>query len=346
MRGTGGVPAGARRRPPRRRPARRPRAGPGRGPAPLPPTPATGPAAPETQPAKVDPAKVILQVGDDKLTAGEFEAMIADLPAQQQSFVRSEGKREFAEYLVRTKLLANEAERRKLQDSPKFKRQMDFIRQQVLASSLVADVQEKVDDAAIKKYFDEHRADLERVAARHILIRTPDSRVPPKPGEKDPGDDPAAKAKAEEAAKAKADEIYKKLKAGADFATLAREESYDTGSGRQGGDLGSFGHGKMIPEFEQTAFKLKEGEISPPIKTQFGWHIIQVTGKFDTPQKLADEIREVLAPAKMADLTKDLRKNANVKMDDTYLGPAVPEPPPGLPRALPGGTSGNGRPSP
>ena len=160
-------------------------AAPASGSAPAATAAATQPAgaAAATQPAKVDPNKVILQVGDEKLTAAEFDAYVSDLPAQNQALVRSQRKREFAELIIETKLLAHEAEKRKLQDDPKVKRQAEFVRQQVLANALAHDVQQQVDEAAIKKFFDEHKASLERVAARHILIRTAGSKVPIRPGQ-------------------------------------------------------------------------------------------------------------------------------------------------------------------
>ena len=87
----------------------------------------------------------------------------------------------------------------------------------------------------------------------------------------------------EEQALAKAQEIKKKLAAGGDFAALAKAESDDTGSGANGGELGTFKRNSMVPEFEQVAFSLARGQVSDPIKTQFGYHMIQVD-KHDTPR--------------------------------------------------------------
>ncbi len=79
--------------------------------------------------------------------------------------------------------------------------------------------------------------------------------------------------------KDEANKIYKELKAGADFATVAKEKSQDPGSGKKGGELGWFGKGQMVPEFEKAAFKGKIGKIQRPVKSQFGWHIIKVEDK-------------------------------------------------------------------
>ncbi len=79
--------------------------------------------------------------------------------------------------------------------------------------------------------------------------------------------------------KDEANKVYKELKAGADFATVAKEKSQDPGSGKKGGELGWFGKGQMVPEFEKAAFKGKIGKIQRPVKSQFGWHIIKVEDK-------------------------------------------------------------------
>jgi foldase protein PrsA len=111
----------------------------------------------------------------------------------------------------------------------------------------------KVTDEDVKKYFEENKASFdtpEEVKASHILVAT----------------------------KEEAEEILKQLKNGADFATLAKEKSTDPGSKAKGGDLGYFGRNMMYKEFEDAAFKLKEGELSGVVKTQAGYHIIKKTG--------------------------------------------------------------------
>jgi peptidyl-prolyl cis-trans isomerase C len=239
--------------------------------------------------------------------------------------VRGPGRRELINYLVRMKLVSGEARRRKLDESPRFKRQMDRIREQVLEGALVADVHEKLDDATLRKHFDEHKAALERIAARHVLIRTPDSSLPPTPGK------PAF---TEEQAKAKADEVVRRVKAGEDFAKVAQEVSDDPQSGPEGGDLGSFTRDSKIAQFSQAAFALKEGEVSQPVRTPFGWHVIQVTQKFDTYEELADLLRHQLAPMRMDELVRDLRKNQKVELDEAFAGPEPPfdpSAPPGPP---------------
>jgi peptidyl-prolyl cis-trans isomerase C len=113
---------------------------------------------------------------------------------------------------------------------------------------------------------------LDQVHVRHILI-----------------------AGAEPESKAKADELLAQLKKGADFAELAKENSADKGSGAKGGDLGFFEPGRMVPEFDKVAFALKTpGELSEPVKTQFGYHILRLEQRRPAGVKPYSEVREQL----------------------------------------------------
>lgn len=136
-----------------------------------------------------------------------------------------------------------------------------------------------------KDYYESHKKEYsneEQVRARHILIKTVE-------GDKD----------SENRAFAKAQEISKKLKApGADFAALAKQDSDDPGSKDKGGDLGFFSKGHMVESFEKAAFNAKVGDISEPIKSQFGYHIIQVEAKKPaatrTFEQVQDDVAEIL----------------------------------------------------
>ena len=281
------------------------------------PAPAPGqpqPQAQAQQPA-TDPNKVVLTVGDQKVTAGEVEALVNDLPARQQQLLQQAGKRMLAEELVRIKLLAQEAQKRKLDQDPKTRRQLELTRDQILAGAVASDV--------LREQYSQNKEKYEKIRARHILIRTPGSRVPVRPGQKE---------LTEAEAKAKADDLRKQIQGGADFAELARKESDDTGSGARGGDLDVFGHGMMVPEFDKAAFALKKGEVSEPVKTQFGYHIIQVTDVL-TFDELQQDIASQNSP-QIQKMVEDLRKNANVQIDEGYFGPApAPKPAAGIPGA-------------
>jgi len=138
-----------------------------------------------------------------------------------------------------------------------------------------------VTDADAKAYYDQHPQEMqkpEEIRASHILVRLPQGTT----------DDQ------KKVAKARIDEAAKKAKAGEDFAALAKTYSQDPGSAEQGGDLGFFAKGKMVPAFDAAAFALKVGQISDVIETQFGYHVIKVTDRHDAKTAGYDEIGERL----------------------------------------------------
>jgi peptidyl-prolyl cis-trans isomerase C len=279
-----------------------------------------------------DPGKVVLTVGNENITAADVDALISDLSPQQRQVLKAAGKRLLADEIVKMKLLAQEAQKRGLQNSPKIKRQLELMRDQVLASSVTTELQ--------RQHFDQNKDKFAKVHARHILIRTAGSRAPVRPGQKELNDDEA---------KAKAVELKKQIAGGADFAELARKESDDTVSGAQGGDLGDFGHGQMVPEFDKVVFTMKPGEVSDPVKTQFGYHLIQVQDVlgFESSQ------RDVAAQTEkqVQQLMDDLKKNTKIVVDEGFFGPpiqtAAPAGVPGAPSAAPAGQGQPGQqPSP
>ena len=125
-----------------------------------------------------------------------------------------------------------------------------------------------------------------------------------------------------------ANEVISRLDAGEDFAELAQELSLDTGSGANGGDLGWFGYGQMVGPFETAAFALKDGEISIPIQTQFGWHVIQKLG-FEV--KPADEVtHNQLKQTYFDQWLEDQRNSSKIETFDIWMEvypevPAIPE---------------------
>ncbi|MGI8988850.1 MAG: peptidylprolyl isomerase, partial [Bryobacteraceae bacterium] len=255
-------------------------------------------------------------IGNEKVTEAKYDQMVSALPEQIQASAKGPGKRQFVEQLIRLKLLSQEAEKRKLDTTPLVQQQLAFQRDNLLAGALYKDLMDnaKVDQAAARKYYEDHKSEYEQVKARHILIRAKGSPSPASSGGKELTDEEAL---------AKARDIRQKLVAGADFAELAKTQSDDTGSGANGGDLGFFKHGQMVPPFEQAAFSLPIGQISEPIKTPFGYHIIKVEQKESkTFDEVRPEIEKKLRPELAKNEVEDLRKNANVTIDEGFFGPA------------------------
>ena len=276
--------------------------------APAASSPATTPAA--SLPA-VAPDKVIISAGDSKITAAQFNALIEMLPDQNKIAIKSAaGRRQFADEIVRVLILAQEGKRRKLDQTADYKTQSQFQQENLLAGKAFADLG-KVDEAEARKYFEEHKTDFEEVRARHILIRVSGSPVPLDPGKKDLSD-------AEGLEKAK--QLRKKIVDGADFAQVAADES-DDASKNAGGDLNFFHHGQLVPPFEQAAFALKVGEISEPVRTPFGYHLIKVEARKEpTFEEARPEIEKRLMPQRSKGAVEDLVKKANVTLDTDFFG--------------------------
>lgn len=279
--------------------------------------PKAGAAAPKTDTTGATGAdKVVLTIGDERITEKQFNTYVQTLPPNMQAQATGPMKREFAEQVVRLKLLAQEAKKRGLEKDPLFQAKMNFQYENMLAAQLYTALQTSAspDAAALKKMYDEHKGEAEEIQAKHILIRFKGSPVPLKDGKKD---------LTEEEALAKAQELRKEIVAGKDFAEVAKAESDDTGSGANGGDLGKFKHGQMVPQFEQAAFALQAGQLSEPVKTQFGYHIIKVeshaTKSFD---EMKPELEARAKPEAAKQAVDEMRKSANVKFDDSFFGPA------------------------
>ena len=168
----------------------------------------------------------------------------------------------------------------------------------------------KATDAEIDAYLKAHLE--EQVHARHILI-SPTPAEPEAPGSPKPGGEQMDAAKA----KAKAEDVLKKVRAGGDFAALAKEFSADPGSKDKGGDLGWFGKGQMVPEFDKAAFALQPGQISDLVESQFGFHIIKVEEK-RMGEKDRNQAREAIEQEKGKKWLDDIVKRSHVSVADNY----------------------------
>jgi peptidyl-prolyl cis-trans isomerase C len=127
--------------------------------------------------------------------------------------------------------------------------------------------------------------------------------------------------------KEQADSVYQQLKEGADFAELAKEKSIDPSAKSNAGDLGFFGWGKMVPEFQEVAFKMKDGEISRPVKTTFGWHIIKLIERREVEQQPFEQVKDMIRAklerdkreARMREYFDQLKKKVNFKLNEEAL---------------------------
>jgi len=264
----------------------------------------------QTAPAAADP--VVLTVGNQNITQSEFERILSTLPAQAQTQAKTpEGRRQLADQLVELKVLAQEARAKKLDQTPQVKARLAIQNDQVLASAEYQSLGTS-DESAMHAYYDAHKSEMEQIHARHILIRFQGSAVPLRLDQKD---------LTEAEALQKCKDLRAKIAAGAKFEEVAKAESDDVGSGQNGGDLNTFGHGAMVPEFEKAAFALKVGELSEPVRSAFGYHLILVdshtTKTFDEAKP---EIAKAVGPEAADKAVQELKSKANVVYNDAYFG--------------------------
>ncbi|MGU3496811.1 peptidylprolyl isomerase [Xanthobacteraceae bacterium A53D] len=267
------------------------------------------PAAPAAAaPAKPAPDTVLQTVNGAPVRAGELLLAEEDIgPGLPQ--VQGAARQEYIlSFLTDMTLLAQAAQAQKLDQSPEFTAKMNYLRTKALMEVLMTEEAKKaVSEEAKRKTYDEFVKQTkpeEEVHARHILV-----------------DD-----------EAKAKEIAAKAKAGGDFAALAKENSKD--SAADGGDLGYFTKDQMVPEFAEAAFKLNKGQVSDPVKSQFGWHVIKVEDKRTKPvptyEQVQDQIDQYLIRKAQSDLVTKLR--ADAKIEKTSAAPAA-TPAPATPAA-------------
>jgi parvulin-like peptidyl-prolyl isomerase len=281
-------------------------------------TPAPAPA-PAATAAQADP--IVIAAGDVTIRQSEFESALKTLPPEYQQYASGAGKKQFAEDFLRMKMLAAEGMKTGLDKDPDVIRQLSLMRENLVANAQLQKIEKSItlSDDDLKKQYDAKKADYEQVGARHILVAFKGS--------------PAAQAGkpelTEEQAKAKAEDLRKKIVGGASFEELAKTESDDTGSGANGGALGEFGRGQMVPEFEKAAFEAKVGEVTPVVRTQFGYHIIKIEAHGMTPFEqvkafLERNARQERLQAKL----EEMKANAKPTFNDAYFAvtPEAPKP--------------------
>lgn len=231
----------------------------------------------EAEPVLVDPNAVVVNVAgtdvteaDLQLAAEDFAAFLADIP-------EAERRDRLIDLVIDLNLFAKAARDAGLDDSADFQQRMRFLEMRTLRSVYVEEeLANTITDADIKARYDVEIAQIpveELISARHILVESEDE----------------AKA------------IIADLEGGADFASLAQERS--TGpSGPNGGDLGQFGRGQMVPAFEQAAFALEPGNFTKePVQTQFGWHVILTYDKGSQPLPTLEQVRDQVRNMVIAD---------------------------------------------
>jgi len=268
------------------------------------PDAAAAPAAPAEPPR--DPNAVVAKAGTAEITEGDivlaqeaFSSELANVPKEQWRSM-------LVDAIINMELMAQGAHDAGLDKGPEFERRVEFLKLQALRNTFVEhEVVKDVADAELQQAYQtlvvaQHKPE-QQVHARHILVDT----------------------------KEQAEKIIADLKAGAKFEDLAKQ-SKDP-SGQNGGDLGFFGPGQMVPPFEKAAFALKPGEMTQePVQTEYGWHVIQVeeTRMSQPPSfdEVKDQLKNYVLRQKFEQVTASLRDKYKVEIIDPTAAPPLPAP--------------------
>ena len=271
---------------------------------------ATTAVAPAQAPAS-DPviAKVNgVEIRQSDLSIAE-EDIGRDMPANDE-----ESKRDYlVNYLTDLLLIAKAAEAKKIPDTAEFKQRLAFVRNKALMETVLGqESKAAVTEPALRKIYEDATKTMggqQEVRARHILFRV-----------NDPNDKTASKA-----AEDKVKSTIERIKKGEDFGTLAKALTEDPSGKQDGGDLGYFTRDQMVPEFSEVAFALEKGQVSGPVKTQFGWHVLKVEDKrmrepppFD---QVRGEIEQFASRKAQVDLVAKLRVDAKIERLDKAAEP-------------------------
>jgi peptidyl-prolyl cis-trans isomerase C len=262
--------------------------------------------APAAEAAPVAPASVdtvLATVNGTEITLGNVIAMRERLPEQYQGLPDDVLLQGVLDQLIDQALLAAEVSTDPANDPLAVRVHLENERRASLAAGLVQErIARPVDAAAVQAAYDAQVAAFKpakEYSASHILVATEDE----------------AKA------------IETELKDGGDFAAIAKEKSTDPGSGAQGGSLGWFGAGQMVPEFQVAVEALQPGQISEPVRSQFGWHIVRLDEVRDTAfppfeevkAQMEDQVRQQTLEAEIA----ALREKATIVKPEAAIAPSA-----------------------
>ncbi len=238
---------------------------------------------------------VLAKIGDLDITQRDVDYMKKSMDKRLLSqFSGAQGEFYLLQELVNQKLMALDAKDTGEVEKDEFKFEFESMKDNFISQYMIKKLLESVEvtDEEIRKFYDENQdsfGKMETVEASHILV----------------GD------------LKKAEELYEKIINGADFAEVAKENS-TCPSSRQGGDLGFFGKGQMVKEFEDVAFSLNIGDVSKPVKTQFGYHIIKLTDKNTEEKKEFEEVKDELRHTLLAKKQQEAYVNKINRLRDKY----------------------------
>ena len=247
-------------------------------------------------------SKVVAKVNGVEITEKDLDFARAEVGDQLANIPAKDRRRDLVLYLIENQLLAGAAKKESMDQGDQSEDLMKYYQRRALHDAYFNQkIRAAVTDEQLKKIYDEQVTKIKpqtEYRARHILVKNEED----------------------------AHDIIERLNRGSDFAELAKEKS--TGpSGAQGGDLGYFTKGRMVPEFEEAAIKLKKGDVSDPVKTQFGWHVIKLEDVRESKPPAFDEVKgglkSGLVRQKALEVIGGLRQAAEIDIIDEEVKKAI-----------------------
>jgi len=275
---------------------------------------------PDTKPADADQKpeqRVVISVGDAKITAAELNRILEGLSPQSRRYYSGPGKHLLPEYLVQMKVLSAEAAKKKLEEQPEVKHELEVARESILADAERKQLQQAipVSDEELQALYQKRQPEFEDVHIRHILVRT-DGSIPN--GDSGPIRTPLPEAEARK----KLEGIRAKILAGADFAQMAKENSDDTATAASGGDQGYVNRKQIVPPVADVAYALAPGQVSEIINTPFGLDLIKLEDKrTKTLSEVKPLLEQQIRVAKFGDVMQGLENDYKVFVDQQFFGP-------------------------
>ena len=244
---------------------------------------------------------VVARVNGVDIKQSDLDFAASEVGPRLGNYTPADRKRVLLQYVIENELMAEAGQKDGLDKAPTFPAREKYHDRRALRDAFFdVGITNAITEDAAKKIYDEKIATMkpqQEIHARHILVATEDE----------------------------AKKVAERLKNGEDFATVAKEVSKDAGA--EGGDLGFFTRGQMLKPFEDAAFALDVGQISAPVQTQFGWHIIKVEEKRDQPLPTFDQVKEAiigqLVQAKAQEVVSGLRDAAKIEVVDPELKKAM-----------------------
>ena len=247
-----------------------------------------------------DQDRVRAKFAGEEIRQSDIEFFVSQLPDKVRAAPREQIEPLVVDELINTRLVARLARSAGTQDNEDYKRQVEDAAARILQTVYLAgQIQERMTEERLDKAYEVFVAEnppTEQIRASHILVE----------------------------AKESAQAIVAEVRSGGDFAEVARRES--TGpSASAGGDLGFFEKGQMVPTFAEAAFALEVNEVSDPVQTQFGWHIIKLANRRQTPPPSLDEVREELTQRLtgeiMGEVLSEAREGVTIEKFDAEGNP-------------------------